>query len=99
MCMAFRQESWSLVGKGQAHVTEDLQELFWRQRAVQWMRLRHAQTDATMLFMSHHGPLPTNTGGLCGEAGTANGILRIIAETGEPGDIGNSAASGLLGKR
>jgi len=87
LCLAFRTEVWSLLDKGQEHVTEDLQELFWRQRAVQWLRLRHIRGGATMLFMNHHGPLPTNTGGLCGEANTANRILSVIATHGQAGDI------------
>merc|ERR1712137_1025624 len=87
MCLVFRKEAWSLLNQGQEHVTEDLQELFWRQRAVQWLRLRHAKTGATMLVMNHHGPLPTNTGGLCGETNTANRILSVIAANGQSGDI------------
>merc|ERR1712078_849604 len=57
------------------------------QREVQWLRLQHTQTGATLFVMNHHGPLPTNTGGVCGEASTANGILSAIATNSQSGDM------------
>jgi len=84
LCMAFHKGSWSLESRGHERVAED-QKGFFGERAVQWMRLRH-HSGARVFFMNHHGPLPINTGGVCGGRSTAFNILRIIQDNAEPGD-------------
>merc|ERR1711862_504516 len=41
----------------------------------------------TVFFANHHGPLPVNTGGLCGGRATALNIVKMIAQKMKPGDI------------
>jgi len=84
LCMAYRKDSWSLIARGHSVVAEDQKGLFGR-RAAQWMRLRH-RSGAMLFFVNHHGPLPINTGGICGGVATAHNILQLITAHAHFGD-------------
>mmetsp|Transcript_10626 Transcript_10626/g.20586 ORF Transcript_10626/g.20586 Transcript_10626/m.20586 type:complete len:741 (+) Transcript_10626:19-2241(+) len=84
LCMAYRRSTWKLLERGQSNVAEDMKGLFGK-RAVQWMRLEHRE-GARLFFLNHHGPLPINTGGVCGGLATARNILQLISEHGQLGD-------------
>jgi len=86
ICMAFRRSEWNLLSSGQADVAEDLPSQYFGKRAAQWMRLRHHQTGKLVLFMNHHGPLPVNSGGVCGGVPTAHNLMKLMATHGHPGD-------------
>lgn len=86
ICMAFRKRSWTLLGNGSAYVAEDTKAQYFGRRAAQWMRLLHMASGRVLFFMNHHGPLPVNSGGQCGGAGTAYNLLQIIATHAQRGD-------------
>mmetsp|Transcript_72842 Transcript_72842/g.201027 ORF Transcript_72842/g.201027 Transcript_72842/m.201027 type:complete len:208 (-) Transcript_72842:78-701(-) len=86
LCTAVRKADWLLLGHGQSTVAEDLPESYWRRRDVQWVRLRHRATGAAVLFLNHHGPLPINSGGVCGGVATAVNLLQVVAARSSPGD-------------
>lgn len=85
--IGYRKSVWSLINRGQKYVAKDLKgEWDYGERSVFWVRLYHLQTGKTMLVANHHGPLPVNTGGVCGGPTTASNILAAIAEGAQPGD-------------
>mmetsp|Transcript_53067 Transcript_53067/g.164199 ORF Transcript_53067/g.164199 Transcript_53067/m.164199 type:complete len:381 (-) Transcript_53067:25-1167(-) len=84
LCMAYRRSGWSLLSYGHATVAEDHKGLF-GQRGAQWMRLQHSN-GTTLFFLNHHGPLPVNSGGICGGTATAHNLLRLIGEHAHVGD-------------
>jgi len=86
LCMAFRYATFRLLDQGLEDVAEDVLPRPFGRRSVQWMRLLHLSSNRTVLFLNHHGPLPINTGGLCGGASVAHGILDVIHENHRPGD-------------
>jgi len=67
-------------------------------RSVHFARLRHKQTGKVVFLANLHGPLPVNSGGMCGEEATAYNVLRVIAQNAQPGDakifIGDLNADG-----
>lgn len=87
ICMAFREERWSLLGRGQTSVAEDKPTSYWRKRDVQWLRLEHQDTKQPVFFMNHHGPLPLNSGGVCGGRATAANLLTVASANSWPGDV------------
>jgi len=88
LCMAFRRSAWDLLAKGIEVVAEDarIPGQYFGQRAVQWVRLAHRGTENKLFVMNHHGPLPINTGGLCGCQATAGNILSAIRQNAVTGD-------------
>jgi len=82
-CMAYRTASWTLLDRGVAWVAQDKQ---YGPRPAQWMRLRHASTGRVLFFVNHHGPIPINSGGVCGGAAVAYNILQLVATKAQPGD-------------
>jgi len=86
ICLGYRHAAWKLIGHGQEDVAEDQPLQYFGRRSAQWMRLRHNETGKFVLFVNHHGPLPLNSGGVCGGAATAHKILKMIAEHGKDGD-------------
>mmetsp|Transcript_126113 Transcript_126113/g.351419 ORF Transcript_126113/g.351419 Transcript_126113/m.351419 type:complete len:380 (-) Transcript_126113:173-1312(-) len=84
LCTAYRKSHWSLVASGMGYVAEDRHGLFGR-RGAQWLRLRH-KSGAMVFFVNHHGPLPINSGGICGGLATAHNLVRLIHTHGKVGD-------------
>merc|ERR1711945_32924 len=56
------------------------------QRGAHWARLQEKSTGNKIFVMNHHGPLPVNTGGICGGEATAYNMLNVIKQHSEPGD-------------
>mmetsp|Transcript_103838 Transcript_103838/g.278953 ORF Transcript_103838/g.278953 Transcript_103838/m.278953 type:complete len:121 (-) Transcript_103838:117-479(-) len=52
-----------------------------------WARLQHHETGQVVFFLNHHGPLPVDTGGMCGGEATAFNLLKLIATTAHAGDV------------
>jgi hypothetical protein len=83
ICIAFRTAAWTLLDHGHDDVAEDgdwIRGLNFGSRAAMWVRLRHAASNRSMFFMNHHGPLPINSGGLCGGSATGLNLLNVIAK-------------------
>jgi len=87
-CMGwvYQRSRWQLLSHGWAPVAEDRREQWYGSRSVQFGRVRHKATGKTLFFANHHGPLPVNTGGLCGGRATAYNILKTIAMNAKSGD-------------
>lgn len=79
LAIAYRTNAFELIEHGEDEVAEDREDQWYGKRDAQWARLRHRGTSKTVFFVNHHGPLPVNTGGLCGGAATAYNILKMIA--------------------
>jgi len=85
--IGFRKAAWSLISRGQQFVGEDRKgPLYFGKRIILWARLVHHATGKTVFFANHHGPLPLNTGGVCGCAVTASNLLHVIGTSAQPGD-------------
>jgi hypothetical protein len=56
------------------------------QRGAHWARLQERETGNIIFVMNHHGPLPVNSGGICGGEATAYNMLSLIKQHSEPGD-------------
>merc|ERR1712151_277475 len=75
LSIAYRTKSWVLIAQGQQNVAEDMRSQYFGIRVAQWVRLRHMRSGKIVLFMNHHGPLPINSGGVCGGLATAYNLL------------------------
>lgn len=88
-CIAFRTSDWTLLDHGHKDVAEDgdwIRDLNFGVRVAMWVRLRHIASGRIVFFMNHHGPLPINTGGLCGGTATAFNLLTVIKTNAHKGD-------------
>lgn len=83
LCIAVRKGSWAILARGLSTVAEDQK---YGLRQAQWVRLRHMSSGKTVFFVNHHGPLPMNSGGICGGYATAHRLLQVVAANGHPGD-------------
>jgi len=88
LCTAYRASAWTLIAHGHGLVAEDMQEEYFGRRGALWMRLRSrlAADRRTVFFLNHHGPLPRNSGGICGGRATVHNLLRLITTHAHPGD-------------
>lgn len=86
IALAYRKSRWALLQNGITEVAEDSPLQFYGRRSVLWARFRNIETGAMVFFMNHHGPLPVNSGGLCGGRATAYNILRVAGYFAHPGD-------------
>jgi len=87
--IAYKKDTWeSLARTYSRDVAEDGHwgGRRWK-RSVHYARLRHRATGKVVFFANLHGPLPVNSGGICGPEATAYNILRAIATEAEPGDV------------
>lgn len=84
--LAYRKSRFEklAVGNGEL-VAQDYGQYTYR-RGVHWMRLKEIATGNTLFVMNHHGPLPINTGGVCGGEATAYNIINAIAAHSHEGD-------------
>jgi endonuclease/exonuclease/phosphatase (EEP) superfamily protein YafD len=71
---------WNLLDKQSIDVGEDRSDQYFGKRIVSFVRLQHKLTKNTLFFVNHHGPLPVNTGGLCGLEAVAYNILKVIGK-------------------
>lgn len=83
-CMAYRKTSWTLLDSGSGYVATDVQ---YGLRIAQWMRLKHKGTNRVMLFVNHHGPMPVNSGGVCGMGSTVYQLAKLIQNRAQCGDV------------
>jgi hypothetical protein len=74
------------LGQGFEYVGEDKPGL-WGKRGVTWVKLLDRSTSRNVLALSHHGPLPTNTGGIYGGKDVATKLLKVIADQSQPTDV------------
>merc|ERR1719210_1360948 len=85
--IGFRNATWFLIDKGQSFVAEDKQgPVYFGKRIAFWARFQHTTTGKIVFFMNHHGPLPVNSGGICGAEVTAYNLLHVISQNAQPGD-------------
>lgn len=87
--VAYKKDTWeSIADTYSASVAEDGHwgGKRWK-RSVHYARLRHKATGKVVFFANLHGPLPVNSGGICGQEATAYNILRVIAEKAYPNDV------------
>jgi len=87
MCMAYRKSTWQKIADDSQNVGEDRWDQWYGQRAAMWVRLQHLQTGQVVFFINHHGPLPVDTGGMCGGEATAFNLLKLIANNAHSGDV------------
>lgn len=81
IAVAWNRHNWRELGKGYVDVAEDSHLQWYGVRSAVWARLQHKTTGKIVLFVNHHGPLPTHRpGGICGPEATAYNILRLIGE-------------------
>lgn len=109
LAVAYRKADWLLLAQGDSSVAEDRPDQWYGRRDGQWARFRHHATARTVFFINHHGPLPVNSGGVCGGRATASNILKVIAAQAHANDAiilagdfnaaGNSEAVRLLSGR
>lgn len=85
ICVAWSPK-WEKLADGAKEVNEDQPGLYGR-RAAMWVRLRNTENKQTLFFINHHGPLPVDTGGLCGGSATAFNLLQIVGLNAYRGDI------------
>jgi hypothetical protein len=84
LCTAVHRGKWSIINQGvQYAVACDAQ---YGARNAQWVRLRGNSDGRTLFFVNHHGPLPLNSGGVCGGYTTAHNLLQVVASNAQPGD-------------
>mmetsp|Transcript_78577 Transcript_78577/g.163267 ORF Transcript_78577/g.163267 Transcript_78577/m.163267 type:complete len:463 (+) Transcript_78577:323-1711(+) len=86
ICIAYRLSAWNKLAEGYQNVGEDRWDQWYGTRGGLWGRFQHWGTGQVVLFVNHHGPLPLNTGGVCGGEATAYNLLKMIANTAHPGD-------------
>jgi len=87
ICVAYRTSVWRRLSYGVQDVAEDMQAQYYGKRSAQWMRLQHKEHNGTFVFlMNHHGPLPVDTGGVCGGMATAFNLLKLIHTHARDGD-------------
>jgi endonuclease/exonuclease/phosphatase family metal-dependent hydrolase len=77
LALAYRTSRWDVLDHGYSDVAEDKVTSLHGRRSVLWARLRDKTLGQTVFFMDYHGPLPVNSGGLCGGYATAFNLLKI----------------------
>ncbi|CAK0870914.1 unnamed protein product [Prorocentrum cordatum] len=83
ICMAYRKDVWNMLSMGHAYVAADKQ---FGKRAVQFMRVQHKQAGKVIFFVNHHGPIPVDTGGICGGKSVAYEMLQLVKTNAQQGD-------------
>mmetsp|Transcript_121522 Transcript_121522/g.378227 ORF Transcript_121522/g.378227 Transcript_121522/m.378227 type:complete len:173 (+) Transcript_121522:144-662(+) len=85
--IVYDERRWSELGSGVEEVAEDRPEQHWGRREVGWARLRHKASGKVAFVVNHHGPLPVNTGGVCGGEATAYAIFKVFGTRARAGDF------------
>lgn len=79
LSLIYKTSMWNMLESGKDDVAEDAPSQYYGRRSILWMRLRHTQTNRVVAFVTHHGPLPVNSGGRCGGVATGRRILQSIS--------------------
>eukprot|EP00419_Tripos_fusus_P000428 CAMPEP_0172676786 /NCGR_PEP_ID=MMETSP1074-20121228/14220_1 /TAXON_ID=2916 /ORGANISM="Ceratium fusus, Strain PA161109" /LENGTH=588 /DNA_ID=CAMNT_0013494521 /DNA_START=30 /DNA_END=1796 /DNA_ORIENTATION=- len=82
-CFAYRKRNFDLITRGVNYVADDAK---YGMRPAQWMRLRHQATGKGVFFINHHGPLPIDSGGMCGGRAHAFNLLKVYESEAQRGD-------------
>lgn len=84
--LAFKKTRFDKLAQGDGEfVAQDFGQFTYR-RGAHWVRLNEKSTGKKLFVMNHHGPLPVNTGGVCGGEATAYNLLKMIGTHAEAGD-------------
>jgi endonuclease/exonuclease/phosphatase family metal-dependent hydrolase len=83
--LAFRSTRWTKLSQGDGILTSEDLSRKWK-RGVHWVRLEEKTTSKKLFVMNHHGPLPVNSGGVCGGEATAINMMKIMIENSAEGD-------------
>jgi len=84
--LAFNKNRFEKLASGDGeYVGQDFGRFSYR-RGAHWVRLNEKATGNKLFVMNHHGPLPVNTGGICGGEATAYNLLKIVESNSEKGD-------------
>lgn len=88
ICICYRKAAWEELEKGEHIVANDanVPGQNFGQRTGQWIRLRNKETNETLFFVNHHGPLPLSSGGQGGGPSVAYNLLRLIQRNATKGD-------------
>mmetsp|Transcript_16754 Transcript_16754/g.36009 ORF Transcript_16754/g.36009 Transcript_16754/m.36009 type:complete len:600 (-) Transcript_16754:138-1937(-) len=86
IALAYRTDRFAVLSTGHDYVGEDRPEQHYGRRGAQWLRLQDKKSGRTVTVVNHHGPLPVNSGGICGGQATAYHLLKLLAEHAEVGD-------------
>eukprot|EP00929_Paragymnodinium_shiwhaense_P100360 TRINITY_DN6261_c0_g3_i1.p1 TRINITY_DN6261_c0_g3~~TRINITY_DN6261_c0_g3_i1.p1 ORF type:complete len:398 (-),score=104.13 TRINITY_DN6261_c0_g3_i1:302-1495(-) len=84
--LAFKKTRFEKLSHGDGEfVAQDFGRFTYR-RGAHWVRLNEKDTNNKLFVMNHHGPLPVNTGGVCGGEATAYNLLKMVEKYSEVGD-------------
>jgi endonuclease/exonuclease/phosphatase family metal-dependent hydrolase len=86
IAMAYLKTRWALLEHGRQDVGEDSKHQYYGKRALVWARFQHLETQKTVFFGSHHGPLPVSASGGCTGSATALNIMKVVAENADVND-------------
>jgi len=86
IAVAYRRSTWRKLSSGVADVGEDSRKQYYGKRAAMWVRLQHKDSDKTVLFVNHHGPLPVSDRGGCTGTANALNLMRLIGRTAHTND-------------
>jgi hypothetical protein len=84
--LAFRKTRFEKLAHGDGEFVAHDFGTYNYKRGAHWVRLRERSTGNKLFVMNHHGPLPVNSGGICGGEATAYNLLAMIQKYSEPGD-------------
>jgi len=83
--LAFNKGRFEKLASGEDKFAQDFGHFNYK-RGAHWARLQERATGNNIFVMNHHGPLPVNTGGICGGEATAYNMLNLIERHSEPSD-------------
>eukprot|EP00928_Gymnodinium_smaydae_P028891 TRINITY_DN2190_c0_g2_i1.p1 TRINITY_DN2190_c0_g2~~TRINITY_DN2190_c0_g2_i1.p1 ORF type:complete len:438 (-),score=70.40 TRINITY_DN2190_c0_g2_i1:361-1575(-) len=83
--LAFRSSRWEKLTYGKGEFVAEDENRRWK-RGAHWVRLKEKSSGRGLFVLNHHGPLPVNSGGVCGGEATAYNLLRMIDLHSGPGD-------------
>jgi len=86
IAMAYLKTRWTLLEQGKQNVGEDSKKQYYGKRALVWARFQHLETNKTVFFGNHHGPLRPSEGGGCIGSATSLNIMKVIAENADVND-------------
>jgi len=86
LAVAWNGDRFIIRSQGYERVGEDKPGL-WGERGVAYVRLEEKSTGKKIIAVSHHGPLPIDTGGQSGGRSVANSIVAVINGKKASGDV------------
>jgi len=84
--LAFHKGRFERLEGSTEKVAEDRPEQWYGKRGAQWVRLQDKKSKRVVFIVNHHGPLPVDSGGVCGGDATAYNLLRIFGQHAQAGD-------------